>query len=75
MRQIFSLFIFAVFAASVYASDDGGKDVGFMVPHPVQGVLKTYCYDCHGEKKSKGKIRFDTLSELEIKSRLDLMNK
>lgn len=63
----------AAFAAIVHASEDGGSGVPFSIPQPVQGVLETYCYDCHGEKKSKGGIRLDTISSLETKVRLVLM--
>ena len=64
-RTIFSLLLIAVFAAIAHAADDASA-----VPQPVQGILRTHCYDCHGEKKSKGKIRLDTLSALEQKARL-----
>ena len=44
-------------------------------PQPVQEILRTYCTGCHGEKKSKGEVRLDTLDALDSKVRLDLMNK
>ncbi len=27
----------------------------------IQPIMKTYCYECHGGKKQKGEMRFDTL--------------
>jgi Protein of unknown function (DUF1588)/Protein of unknown function (DUF1592)/Protein of unknown function (DUF1585)/Planctomycete cytochrome C len=61
------------FAATTSASE-GGNAAAFQVPQPVQGVLRTYCYDCHGDKKSKGGIRLDTIAALEPKVRLELLS-
>ena len=33
----------------------------------VKPFLETYCYDCHGVKKQKGDVRFDTLGNDLIK--------
>ncbi|MEI6235632.1 MAG: DUF1588 domain-containing protein [Planctomycetota bacterium] len=62
-------------AAIVHASDDGSSAAEFVVPQPVQAAMGTYCIGCHGEKKSKGQARLDTLSKLDLKLRLDLLNK
>lgn len=32
------------------------------VRHQLEPFLKTYCYDCHGPKKKKGQVRFDTVA-------------
>ena len=57
-----------LFAAATQGADEG-------IPPPVQGVLRTYCYGCHGEKTSRGEVRLDTISSLDAKVRLDLLNK
>ena len=34
----------------------------------IQPILETYCYDCHGNKKTKGKVKlteYSSLKELE----------
>lgn len=37
-------------------------------PPPIQKILSTYCYDCHGDGMEKGKVAFD-----EISSRAELL--
>lgn len=40
-----------------------------------QALINTYCIDCHGPEKQKGKVRFDTLSSLEGDAQADLLNR
>ncbi len=51
------------------------KTPAFATHKATQGIMRTYCYDCHGEKKKKGDVRLDTLEALDSKVRLDLLNK
>ena len=74
VSKFFFLNVIAIFAAVVHASDDSSKMAPVSVPQPVQTILRTYCYDCHNDKKSKGGVRLDTFSVLESNARLDLMN-
>ncbi len=77
MRHIraISLSVVAILATGghVAAADGGAVAVGD--PSAIQGLLRTYCVGCHGEKKSKGQVRLDTLATLDAKVRLDLMGK
>lgn len=74
-RKVLPLLLLAAVSVTATASDSRGGADGFIVPLPVQGILKTYCYDCHGEKKSKGEVRLDTLSALSGKARGELISK
>lgn len=74
MKRILASVI-GVIAALAQAAGEGPDANPLSVPQPVQGVLRTYCYGCHGEKKSKGQVRLDTISSLDSKVRLDLMNR
>ena len=64
VRLKFLLFVVLAGAIRVDAADQGGTAGAPATPPPVEGVLRTYCYACHGEKKSKGHVRLDTLSTL-----------
>jgi mono/diheme cytochrome c family protein len=77
MRQhrTLSLALLGVLAAISPAAETAGQVASFSLPQPVQGILRAYCYDCHGEKKNKGKVRLDTLPTLEPKVRLELLSK
>ena len=44
------------------------SNFGFSAPADIQPFLKTYCIECHGPDKAKGKIRLDGLT-LEITDR------
>lgn len=47
----------------------------FTVPEQVQIVLQQTCIGCHNGETQEGQIRLDTLAELELDERLDLLNK
>lgn len=70
-----ALVLLCVLAAPSSGSESAGQVTAFAVPQPVEKILHNYCYDCHGEKKNKGKIRLDTLPTLEQKVRLELLSK
>jgi hypothetical protein len=40
--------------------------------HGVEPLLEDYCYDCHGDGSSKGKVAFDELSDADLTRRTDL---
>lgn len=61
--------------ACARASDDASATPAFAIPQAVDAVMSKHCYACHGEKKSKGQVRLDTLSTADMKVRLDLFNK
>ena len=44
-------------------------------PPPVDQLLDTYCFSCHGERTQKAEIRLDQLDELEPELRLEILNK
>ena len=69
-----SFIALAAVSSMGHAAPADGNAVAPANHQPVQGVLRDYCYSCHGEKKSKGQVRLDTLSTLEPKARLELMN-
>ena len=73
-RTVNRVLTLSIFCFSAIAHAAGGGVVA-AAPAPVQGILRTYCYGCHGEKKSKGEVRLDTLDALDSKVRLDLMSK
>ena len=74
-RTPLALIVCAVFAAIANASENVGNTPASAVPQPVREAMGNYCYNCHGEKKSKGNVRLDTMAELDLKARLDLLNK
>lgn len=45
------------------------------VPHQIASKLNTYCIDCHGSNKQKGKVRFDQLDTLSDEDRVDLLTR
>jgi hypothetical protein len=72
--RLYLLFLSIVLAGAGRAT--GAEDGGLAgVPPAVQGLLRTYCHDCHNEKKGKGQVRLDALATLDAKVRLDLLNK
>ncbi|QOV91057.1 DUF1588 domain-containing protein [Humisphaera borealis] len=74
-QMCLTLLVTLVLSGSVRGADQAATPAEGAVPQPVQEVLRTYCVDCHGQSKSKGQVRLDTLSALDSKVRLDLMNK
>ncbi|MEY2878750.1 MAG: hypothetical protein RLZZ15_1130, partial [Verrucomicrobiota bacterium] len=38
----------------------------------IQPLLKKYCYDCHGDGMSKGKVAFDELTDADVLAKHDL---
>jgi mono/diheme cytochrome c family protein len=44
-------------------------------PGEVASKLNTYCIDCHGPDKQKGKVRFDQLDTLSVEDRVDLLTR
>ncbi|MDA0806466.1 MAG: DUF1588 domain-containing protein [Planctomycetota bacterium] len=44
------------------------------IPEQVQGVLKSRCLECHEGDDAEGDVRFDQLAQLQLDSRLELLN-
>lgn len=40
--------------------------------HDVSPILEDYCYECHGDGMSRGKVAFDELSDADLTGRTDL---
>jgi hypothetical protein len=38
----------------------------------VSPILEDYCYECHGDGMSRGKVAFDDLSDADVRARTDL---
>ena len=63
-------------AAPAKGSSDSNRVAGsFAVPTQADHLLESYCFSCHDEDTQKGEIRLDTLSDLSVDARLDLLNK
>lgn len=45
------------------------------VPSDVQTVLASRCLDCHSDDSPDGEVRFDSLAEAELDTRLELLNR
>lgn len=41
---------------------DSTSEEALYYKNHIQPIIKTYCYECHGEKKQKGEMRLDTLN-------------
>ena len=62
----FILFVTLIFSSSVKAQDFSAKGNDFN--KNIKPILQVYCYDCHGLKKTKGKVNltdYKTWSDLE----------
>jgi cytochrome c553 len=55
-------------------SADAADPRPFAVPKDVNGLLSTFCNDCHGAQASGG-VRLDGLDSLKLADRLDMLNK
>ena len=45
------------------------------LPQVVRDILESSCYDCHQGDSPAGDVRLDTITDLEIDARLDLLNR
>lgn len=52
-----------------------GGGVAMAVPEGPRSVLETYCSSCHDEETQKGKVRLDELGSLDLKPKLELLNR
>ena len=48
------------------AATNCGHAAEVAMPQPVQGALRTYCYGCHNDKKTKGDINLKHDSDLRM---------
>ncbi len=67
--------VILVFTAIASALGAGESPNALATPQPVQGLLRTYCYDCHDADAQKGEVRLDNLPSLTLEARLDLLNR
>ena len=65
---VIAAFIVAFTCATTWADESG------VMPKAVSKVLQQYCIDCHAGDVSEGNVRFDNLEELELDTRLNLLN-
>jgi uncharacterized protein DUF1592/uncharacterized protein DUF1588/uncharacterized protein DUF1585/uncharacterized protein DUF1587/uncharacterized protein DUF1595/cbb3-type cytochrome c oxidase subunit III len=54
------------------AKGAGTPDPVAAFKHDVSPILEDYCYECHGDGMSRGKVAFDDLSDADIRGRTDL---
>lgn len=72
MRVNFYLFIAGILASIANADE---PDAAFKVAPATNGILGSYCYDCHDEDVKKGDVQLDNLAELKLNDRLNLLNR
>ncbi len=53
----------------------GETPAGGLVPDDVQTVLASHCLACHRGDEPEGEVRFDSLADLQLDVRLELLNK
>ena len=69
----FSRYILAMLgSASALA---GSESKPLAVPREAAVVLEAHCLDCHDADTQKGEVRLDALAGLELKGRLELLNR
>ena len=73
MRITQKIALYSVFLISLANANE--TSAVFTVPEQVQIVLQQTCIGCHNGETQEGQIRLDTLAELELDERLDLLNK
>ena len=72
MRYLIGTFAFllAVFPLQFVKGQDT-----FTVPVEIQNVFKAACFDCHNADTQEGQVRLDSLDELDLAQRIELLNK
>ena len=67
-RNIHALSIFLILGSSTLVKAQDSISVGGDFGKDIKPILQQYCYDCHGLKKTKGKVDltdYDSWSDLE----------
>ena len=62
----------ALSLAGMTAYADETRPAAATFRHDIEPLLDTYCFDCHGYGKAKGKVAFDELSDADLTGRTDL---
>lgn len=72
MRFIAAIFIIHL---SVFTLCFGQSSSQFDLPSSVRMIIKSHCLECHNADVTEGEVRLDTLQELSLDARLELLNK
>lgn len=64
-----------VTATSACTSQGEAAPDDFVVPDKVKALIQKRCADCHEGEAAEDAVRFDTIEQLELATRLDLLNK
>src|SRR5437773_12178376 len=70
--KAFGAVVFFAAAICGFSSASASSSVAEKFHTAIQPILSQYCYDCHGEGMSKGKLAFDELSDEDLTNRRDL---
>ena len=70
----FARLVLAAFAVCTGALLRGAdaKQTAAAFHREIQPLLQNYCYDCHGDGSSKGKVAFDELTDADLRAKPDL---
>lgn len=71
-RFLLPLGLAVVLPAAPHARADGQADPVAAFKHDISPLLEDYCYECHGDGMTRGKVAFDELSDADITARTDL---
>jgi len=71
--RVQTLFIASAIFVSLCAA--ARADDTFAVPESVTKVLAGHCVNCHSGNEPEGDVRLDTIEQLELADRLDLLNR
>jgi hypothetical protein len=71
-RLLLPLGLAVVLPAVPPARAAGSADPVAAFKHDVSPILEDYCYECHGDGMTRGKVAFDELSDADITGRTDL---
>lgn len=76
-NMLFRLFtlVIAVSISSLTTISTARSEEIFSLPSGVATVLKQSCIDCHGGDSAEGDVQLDTLDQLPLDARLDLLNR
>ena len=72
MRFIAAIFFIHL---SIFTICFGQSSPQFDLPSSVRMIIKSHCLECHNADVTEGEVRLDTLQELSLDARLELLNK
>ena len=64
-----------LFLLSTLRADQVEQSGTFSKPENIEDIFYNSCYDCHDEVEQKGNIRLDQLGNLDLDTRLNVLNK